>query len=221
MRAEYYHVLNRGVDKRQIVINDRDRLRFVTDLYVMNDRRQVFNLDYHTSNSIDVRRQYEDRKRLVTVHAWCLMGNHYHALISEHSKNGVAEFLKKLNMGYAKYFNLKHKRLGALFQGKTKRILIENDRQYLYILPYIHLNPLDFKKGAQEWRQQCLSNPKAALEWITNYRWSSYRNYIGEAEFSEILEGSELFADRKSHAREVEQFLKKTRDPNLSALNLE
>ena len=221
MRAEYYHVLNRGVDKRQIVINDRDRLRFVTDLYVMNDRRQVFNLDYHTSNSIDVRRQYEDRKRLVTVHAWCLMGNHYHALISEHSKNGVAEFLKKLNMGYAKYFNLKHKRSGALFQGKTKRILIENDRQYLYILPYIHLNPLDFKKSAKEWRQQCLANPKAALQWITDYRWSSYRNYVGETEFSEILEGSELFADRKSHAREVEHFLKEMSDQALLKLNLE
>ena len=100
-------------------------------------------------------------------------------------------------------------------------MLIENDRQFLYILPYIHLNPLDFMRGADGWRTQCLTNPKAALKWVANYRWSSYRNYTGESEFVEILEGSELFEDRKVHVLETERFLKEMADPALTRLNLE
>lgn len=221
---EFWHVMNRGVDKRTIALSDGDRLRFVKDLHMLNDTERVENANYARSHkSIDVRHRYEgsEKERLVTIHAWCLMGNHYHLLTSNNVDNGTSLFLKKLNAGYAKYFNKRHNRSGALFQGKTKRVLIENDRQFLYILPYIHLNPLDFMKGGSGWRKQCLANPKAALKWITDYRWSSFRNYTGEEEFAETLAGSELFADRKSHARELEYFLKKAPGVGLSSLNLE
>lgn len=220
---DLYHALNRGVAKLPIVLNDKDRLRFVHDLYVMNNDIPVENL--HQSlvlGVIDLRsRLLVERKRLVTIHAWCLMGNHYHLLLSEHAGGGISRFLRKLNVGYAKYFNVMHDRSGALFQGRTKRILVENDRQFLYILPYIHLNPLDFMRGALSWRHECLKSPSEATEWIANYRWSSFRNYAGEKEFSEILEGSELFADRASHVRELKKFLRAAPDEELSTLNLE
>lgn len=222
---DFWHLMNRGVDKRQIVASDKDRLRFVKNLIVMNDARHVENFTYSLAqakhNSIDIGYRYAKRKRLVTIHAWCLMGNHYHLLLEENIKNGIDLFLRKLNGGYSRYFNKRNERAGALFQGKTKRVLIENDRQFLYILPYIHLNPLDLLKGGAVWRTQCLVDSARALKWITDYRWSSYRNYAGEQEFVEILEGSELFSEKQTHVCELERFLKDMPDPTLSALNLE
>jgi putative transposase len=185
---------------------------------MLNNTERVENSNYFLGRAGE--RVAGARERLVSIHAWCLMGNHYHLLLSDADGSGVSMFLRKLNGGYSRYFNKKHNRSGALFQGKTKRVLVENNRQFLYILPYIHLNPLDFMKGGAGWRAQCLANPKDALRWVTNYRWSSYRNYTGETEYSEILEGSELFADRKAHVAELERFLKAMPDPSLSSSSL-
>lgn len=213
----YFHALNRGVEKRSIAQDDRDRVRFVQSLYTLNDTRPA----EHSITAPDIGYRDDDRERLVTIHAWCLMGNHYHLLLSEQTDGGISAFLQKLNIGYTRYFNLRHKRSGVLFQGKTKRVRIATERHYLYILPYIHLNPLDFMNGAASWRTQCLSKPKGALAWIANYRWSSYRNYIGVAEFAPILAGSEFFSDRKMHTRELERYLQTAPDNTLATLRLE
>lgn len=200
-------------------MTDGDRKRFMSDLTLLNDESRVENLGYSMKN--DVARDAAERERLVTIHAWCLMGNHYHFLLSDNTKNGMSRFLQKFNIGYTMYFNKKHRRIGPLFQGKTKRVLIKTDRQFLYILPYIHLNPLDCMKGASEWRTQCLANPKVALKWISDYRWSSYRNYIGEKECVEILDGSELYEDRASRIQELKRYLGSVPDVTLAGLNLE
>lgn len=216
-----YHALNRGTDKRIICLDDRDRLRFVRALYVMNDSNPVENTSRSSNALFDLGGRTEPRDRLVTIHAWCLMGNHYHLLVSENTKSGISTFLMKLNVGYTKYFNEKYKRSGVLFQGKTKRVPIVSDRQYLYIMPYIHLNPLDFLKPASQWRSQCIANPKAGIAWIKKYKWCSYKNYAGETEFSQILEGSELFKNRSAHVKEVERYLYVLPDDGHANLNLE
>src|SRR5690606_27220182 len=103
-------VLNRGVEKRDIVLDDKDRLRFVHDLFVFNDAKPA-------PNAILPRRHtFEDnvkkRSILVHIHAWCLMNNHYHLLVSpkDDDLKNLSAFMKKLNMGYAKYFNEKYER---------------------------------------------------------------------------------------------------------------
>lgn len=220
---DLYHALNRGTDKRQVVMDERDRFRFVWSLYEMNDsqpventsRDRLFDLGGRTESTL------KNRDRLVDVHAWCLMGNHYHLLLSDKVEGGVSKFLMKLNVGYTKYFNVKYKRSGVLFQGKTKRVLINTDRQYLYILPYIHLNPLDFLKGSENWRRQCPAEPNKALDFVTKYRWSSFRNYAGEPEFAEILEGSSLYQDKAMHVSALLDYLKSVPDTEDTALNLE
>src|SRR3989338_2053794 len=197
---DFYHVLNRGVDKRKIVMNDQDRKRFVADLFAMNNSLPVGNMNYHFARSMDIGRPYrgEERKKLVQIHGWGLMDNHYHLLISEEVENGLSQFLKKLNMGYAKYFNERYKRSGALFQGKTKKVLIEHAAQFNYILHYIHLNPLDYLKGAQNWRIHNKDtkgdtwSTKSVLEYLSKYRWSSYLDYIGTKNFPEIVTTSEM-----------------------------
>lgn len=203
---ELFHILNRGVDKRTIFLDDQDRRRFARGLEIFNDAKPAENTVYFYSRnsdsveSIDLRGRYgtkqdaSERKPLVEVHGWCIMGNHYHLLVSEIIDGGLTKFLMKLNVGYAKYFNERYKRVGTLFQGRTKKIRISSDAHFLHILHYIHLNPLDFLKGAESWRTLEVRNAKRALAHLERYRWSSYLDYCGKKNFPAIL-SKELFGD--------------------------
>jgi putative transposase len=129
----------------------------------------------------------QGRNRLVDIHAWVLMKNHYHLLLSENTERGLSRFIQKLNIGYAKYFNERYRRSGALFQGKTKRVLIDTDAHFLHIVHYIHLNPLDFKSEAREWRSGNISKSNDALEYLLKYRWSSLLDYCNRKNFPSVI----------------------------------
>lgn len=185
---EIYHILNRGVDKRTIFLDDQDRFRFVHDLYEFNNKERVNTTFYEfkKSNDIGCRKDTEfvRRKILVDIHAFCLMPNHYHLLISPKIEGGIPKFMKKLNMGYAKYFNEKYERSGALFQGKYKSIIIKKGSHFMHLPYYIHLNPLDLI--FPEWRNGIISNPNKAMKYLENYRWSSFQDYIGKRNFPSV-----------------------------------
>lgn len=192
---ELHHVFNRGVEKRDIFMDERDHVRFVHDLYEFNDAKPTLNVNYSYKN-MGLRNPYiRDRDRIVQIHGWCLMRNHYHLLVSEIAEDGLSLFLRKLNVGYANYFNERYKRQGSLFQGRTKEILIHSDAHFLHILNYIHFNPLDYFSGSGNWRTRELRDPKRAHEYLMKYRWSSYKDYCGERNFPSILT-TELFGER-------------------------
>ena len=130
---DLYHSLNRGVDKRIIFLDTQDYARFVHDMYEFNSTLPANHTRYN--QIADLRcRQFD--KRLVQIHGWCLMPNHYHLILSECMEGGISLFLRKLNVGYAKYFNERYNRSGTLFQGRTKKILIDSDAHFLHILNY-------------------------------------------------------------------------------------
>jgi putative transposase len=190
---DLYHALNRGVDKRSIFLDDQDRARFVHDMYEFNDTKRAISTFRHSSKNNShvmddvVRRPYRKREQIVDIHGWCLMGNHYHLLLSQRIDGGIPLFLKKLNGGYAKYFNERYERSGALFQGKTKKIHIDSDSYLLHILNYIHFNPLDTNRSTSEWRSLKVTSPEIAFTTLNNYRWSSYFDYIGKRNFPSII----------------------------------
>jgi len=66
-----------------------------------------------------------ERKLLVDILVWCLMPNHYHLILRQRRDNGIVLFMQKLGSGYTNYFNLKYKRVGSLFQGRFKAVLVE------------------------------------------------------------------------------------------------
>ena len=167
-------------------MDDRDRFRFVHGLLLLNSKNPATNTTYLLEN-IDFVNRYEAVDRIVDVHGWCLMKNHYHLLLSERFEGGLTLFLRKLNIGHANYFNDRHKRDGSLFQGRTKKALIKKDAHFLHILHYIHLNPLDFVPGASTWRLGVIKNKKAAEEQLTSYRWSSFLDYSGKKNFPTLL----------------------------------
>ncbi len=226
---ELYHALNRGVDKRTIFLDDHDRKRFVHGLEIFNDTRRAENTEYFYSRitqsveSIDLGGRYEPhkRKRLVDIHGWCLMGNHYHLLISEIVEGGISKFLMKLNVGYAKYFNKRYERSGTLFQSRTKRIRIDSDAYFLHILHYIHLNPLDFLKGAESWRGFEVRNHATALKHLYAYRWSSFRDYCGKKNYPSIIT-TDLFGDVfGNYGKTIEKYLHDIDVASVADLTLE
>jgi len=211
-----YHVLNRGVDKRKVFVDGKDYIRFMHDLFVFNNKGRTENLSYRIEQnqsiqSIDIRCQYIQKKRnlLVQIHAFCLMPNHYHMLVSPLAENGIARFMKKMNMGYAKYFNEKYKRSGALWQGKYKSVPIQGDPHFSWIPYYIHFNPLDLVMP--EWRQRGIQNPKEAETYLKTYRWSSHLDYLGEKNFPSLTQRdfySKFFEGEKGYKKSILETLK-------------
>lgn len=177
-------------------MDDRDRARFVHDLWEFNDIGFSENVRRRAAAGLmtGLRNPSLKKQRIVDLHGWVLMGNHYHLLLSEIVDGGLTKFIRRVNVGYANYFNERYQRSGTLFQGRTKKILIESDAHFLHILHYIHLNPLDFLKEARGWREGMIGNADRALKHLAAYRWSSYLDYCKQSNFPSILT-TNLFAD--------------------------
>ena len=215
---ELYHLLNRGTEKRAIFMDNRDRARFVHDLFEFNDIKPANNVGYSFKNIMDVAHPYMARDTIVDLHAWCLMHNHYHLLISQRKEGGLTTFMRKLNTGYTNYFNERYKRSGVLFQGRTKKVLIHSSAHFLHILHYIHLNPLDYLATAREWRNGRVSNPQKARMYLEKYRWSSYMDYCGVKNFPSVVT-TDFFRDSIGNIqKETFSYLDKSRRELVDAL---
>lgn len=139
------------------------------------------------------------------------MRNHYHLLLSELVPDGSMLFLKKLNGGYAKYFNERYSRKGALFQGKTRKVPVREHAHFLYVLHYIHLNPLDYCNGAEHWRERdkgSVLSVRAALIYLKEYRWSSFLDYVGVKNFPSIITTDVFSSAPQQYEKDICDFLK-------------
>ena len=143
------------------------------------------------------------------------MKNHYHLLLSPLVEDGIALFMKKVNAGYSKYFNEKYERVGTLWQGRHKKILIERNTHFIYIPFYIHLNPLDYVMP--EWRTGGVREPQRALRYLEKYRWSSHLDYLGEKNFPSLIERSLLAETLDTRARYEREIISIITDPLLAA----
>ncbi len=213
---EIYHVLNRGVEKRDIVKNDDDRMRFVRGLYMFNNRNNAPNAISQQGITLD---SAPKRELLVHIHAWCLMNNHYHLLLSpvDDDLANISLFMKKVNMGYAKFFNEKYDRSGYLWQGRYKKILIETDAHFNYIPYYIHLNPLD--RLHKQWRVGGVTDCTKALDVLDTYRWSSYLDYQGTKNFPSVLHTQflkQILGTPKQQSHTIESIISDSSFNNIS-----
>jgi len=227
------HVLNRGVDKRKIFLDTQNYFRFIHDLFEFNDEDSV-NTTFHVFkrkyNDNDVRHrnignvegERKQRKMLVDILAFCLMPNHYHLLLTPRVQNGIALFIKKLNGGYAKYFNAKYERSGALFQGKYKRVIIKDEAHFIHLPYYIHLNALDLI--APEWRERKLNNFAKAMKFLNSYRWSSHLDYLGKKNFPSITQREfllDFFGGHEGYGSSIKRWLKQLDLSDIKSATLE
>lgn len=187
---EIYHIYNRGVEKRDIFLGRPDKFRFISDLVEFND--EAFVSSYYRQrrrlqpNEIVSRQVRRERKPLVEILAFCLMPNHYHLLLRQKKENGITNFMRKIGVGYAMYFNQKYKRSGTLFQGRFKAALVNKESYFLYLFYYIHFNPLDLFDSL--WRENKLKDIDKAIQFLESYRWSSFLDYIGQKNFSSVTQ---------------------------------
>jgi putative transposase len=165
----YYHIYNRGVEKRIIFQDNEDYKTFLSYLKfylsppeieteVTSDLRGLSSQVIKTSPS-KVLKNYQEEIELL---AYCLMPNHFHLLVKQNSDYSIGSFMSSLSTKYVRYFNTRHKRVGHLFQDRYKAVKIDSEEQWIYLSKYIHRNP-------------CEDSPRRSL---SDYPYSSYANYL-------------------------------------------
>ena len=225
--GEIYHVYNRGVEKRDVFMERDDYFRFVHDLFEFNDLNPAPNLAHHLakqaqSKEVGLPKGRGPRKFLVEILAFCLMPNHFHIMLRQKMDKGVTEFMRKLGTGYTNYFNQKYNRVGSLFQGKYKRVHINQESHFIHLPYYIHLNPLDLIKSG--WRDKAIKNPEETIKFLETYRWSSYLDYIGKKNFPSVTQREFLinfFGGPQEHKKDIANWLKELDLKKIQDITLE
>jgi putative transposase len=139
---QYYHIYNRGVEKREIFLDESDYFRFLKSLNDFNQEDPVFSLYWNDMKikSLGVQPPNSKVEKIVDIIAYCLNPNHFHLLLKQRSNHGISEFMKRMGAGYTGYFNHKYKRSGVLFQGSFKSIHVDSNEYLLYLSAYINEN---------------------------------------------------------------------------------
>ncbi len=170
----YYHVYNRGVNKRPLFHKKKDYKRAINliKFYRKLDYPIRFSKFLQLSNNQrkEIWQRLEKSNAYVDIIAYCLMPNHFHFLIIQKSDIGTSKFMANFQNSYAKYFNIKYKRIGPLFQGQFKAVKIDSEEQLLHVSRYIHLNP---------YSSAIVKNTEKLL----TYKWSSLPEYLNTTDF--------------------------------------
>ncbi|KKQ87670.1 MAG: Transposase [Parcubacteria group bacterium GW2011_GWF2_38_8] len=187
--GEYYHIYNRGVEKRRVFMDEKDHERFVRLLYSANSTESVHLSNYQGSALLEIPRG----ESLVDVGAWCLMPNHFHILLKEKRKGGLSKYLQKLLTGYTMYFNTKYHRKGILFEGPFNAKHLDNDNYLKYQYAYIHLNPLGIIDNG--WKKKEIFDFSAAKNFLFYYSYSSFQDYRGIQRDMGVILNSKAFPE--------------------------
>lgn len=168
----YYHVYNRGVEKRVVFTDHKDEsvfLRYLKEYVLPKDTQGLSKvLSDPNANSVE---KTEASKLLrlnnfegeIFLLAYCLMPNHFHLLIKQNQERSLEKFMRSLTTRYVQYFNKSHGgRVGSLFQDTYKAVLVESEEQLIHLSRYIHRNPISKGYSLKE-------SPRP----------SSYPNYLG------------------------------------------
>lgn len=210
IKGEYYHIYNRGIDKRVIFKSKADYERFIMLLYICNSSNEkslrldnLINQQHKIFEEILV---LEKGQPLVSIGAWCLMTNHFHVLIRQEVDGGITKFMKKLGTGYSMFFNIKYQRTGALFGGPFKSKLIGTDDNYMrQLFSYIHINPLEIE--FPDWKDNFNKSFVDMKKFLESYRYSSYFDYLGFGRVERSVIKPENFPNYFGHIKSFKDFI--------------
>ncbi|WXT99656.1 MAG: hypothetical protein Ctma_0360 [Catillopecten margaritatus gill symbiont] len=147
---EYYHVFNRGVDKR-IVFTDKQELDFFfSRLSALNNTVADMTGRNHRRSNYTGKARVEESEGLVSVVAYCLLPNHFHLLLKQNVDQGISKFMQRLGTSYTVFFNQKHQRNGSLFQGKFKAKHLTGEYGLSTVATYVNLNYQHHKINPKE-----------------------------------------------------------------------
>lgn len=157
----FYHIYNRGVEKRLIFQDREDYTKFLYLLKLYLSPIDVLSKEYPLLKQHIVAHNVHGEAHLL---AFCLMPNHFHLLVKQDKKDTITRLMRAVVTSYSMYFNKRYERVGSLFQGIFKASRVGTDEYLLHLSRYIHLNPIE--RGAS----------------LSDFQWSSYLYYLGEKE---------------------------------------
>ncbi len=202
---EFYHLYNRGVDKRVIFLDTHDYERFLKLLYLCNSNESVVMKEVEDLSFAEIL-NLKREQAIVDVGCFCLMPNHFHLLVREKKENGISVFIKKILTAYSMYFNKKYDRTGNLFEGPFRATHVDNDSYLKYLFAYIHLNPI--KIINKNWLEKGIKKMVKEKDFVYNYRYSSCREYLKEKSRSESrIINKEVFPKYFSDKQEFDTFI--------------
>mgnify|MGYP001602505953 CR=1 FL=1 len=180
-----YHIYNRGVNKGSIFFDEQDYrvfLSYLSEGLIPKNEKLLREISVDESRSYKDRREAARRLRLknftgkIELLAYCLMPNHFHFLLRQKEEGDMSAFIQALMTRFTMYENRRHKRIGRVFQGPYKAVLVGTDAQLLHVSRYIHRNPFSLKR------------PR-----LFRLVPSSYPNYLGEI-FQEWVKPKEILS---------------------------
>lgn len=185
----YYHVFNRGVEKRDIFLDDADYSRFLQTMHYYQFSGPKPRLSTYKRFR---RNDFESHPKIVEIISYCLMPNHFHLILRQIGDNGISEFMSKSTNSYTKFINTKNKRIGSLLQGQFKAEVIETDEHLIQVNRYVHLNPFV---------AELVKDPE-------DFFYSSYKEYTGNS--THIVCNTQpilsLFSSKKSYSEFIKDY---------------
>lgn len=193
----FYHVYNRGVNRRRIFEDAQDYRVF------LNLFKRHLSLKPTSDKAGRVYPHYREDLELIS---YCLMPNHFHALVYVGDNPEVlTKLFRSIATAYVVYFNRRYGRLGPLFQDRFRAVIINTDEQLWHISRYIHLNPVEFTGDYKSYPYSSFANftgvkspewlnPKKLITMFKDNR-QDYSQFVAEYEsrFKELKESEELY----------------------------
>ena len=153
----YYHVYARGGSKQNIFLDDKDHRYFIGLL------ERYLSADKHTSKSGLTYPNFHDQIKLL---CYCQMTNHFHLLLYQKEAGNMSLLMRSIMVSYTRYFNIRHKRTGPLFESRFKASRIDQDAYMGHISRYIHLNPRYWRTYEHSSINQYSSAKDDTVDWL-------------------------------------------------------
>ena len=208
----YYHLYNRGVEKRPIFLDEQDYSVFLSYLKQYLLPKNEEELRAKLSNPLISYKEKGQILKLLRMNnfhgeifmlCYCLMPNHFHLLVKQRNSGSIDKFMNSICTRYTMYFNKKYKRIGRLYQDVYKAVLVENEMQLLYLTAYIHRNPTIGK------RLRTKGDPFRA--WFSQP--SSYPEYLGQKQTKWVSTDEILsFFSKNNPQLSYQNFVEQTND---------
>ncbi len=195
--GEFYHIYNRGTDKRNIFSDEADQWRFIQSMKEFNVLDPIGSIYEHCCPWNRAQAEFGSKASklvkngkdevLVNIVAYCLNPNHYHFILQQVSEKGIEKFMQRLGTGYTKYFNNKEERSGGLFEGKFQAVHIDSNEYLLHVSVYVNLNDRVHGFG---------SKASKFSEIVPIKSRSSWEEYMGKVK-DELCEKSDILGQFK------------------------
>jgi putative transposase len=199
--GEFYHVYNRGVEKRKVFLTKKDYERFQRLLYLANGTAPL-KFDRVKDWAL---KDIDRGAPLVAIGSYTLMPNHFHILVKEMKEGGISSFMEKLTTAYSTYFNKRNDRVGSLFQGTYKAQHADTDEYLKYLFAYTHLNPIKLIEA--HWREKGIEDQDKVRGFLDSYKYSSYPDYLGIEREEGLILTKDAFPEYFLETRDFKDFI--------------